>query len=272
MSTTHATRRRHGAFTLIELLVVIAIIAILAAILFPVFGKARARARQTSCLSNLRQIGMAAMQYAQDYDGLILRDASAGSVIDRNFLGEAVPPRGYAEAYYWQTLWLPYVKNTQVYFCPDGNDDWKNAPRYANGWREVWGHYGVNYEGLAKRRAPHYINIVDDVPTPAQTFLVMDSWSTSPAVDGNDNPARWFGCGAAGAGDDVGLGYNLPRGDSRRGDRHNGMHNVAYLDGHAKAVPGTKLHRELVLSGLNSDFTAYQMLPGDCADRANYPQ
>jgi prepilin-type N-terminal cleavage/methylation domain-containing protein len=75
--------RPRSGFTLIELLVVIAIIAILAAILFPVFARARAKARQASCLSNLKQIGMAAQQYMQDYDGLILRDASSLSVIDK---------------------------------------------------------------------------------------------------------------------------------------------------------------------------------------------
>src|SRR5438445_4350529 len=62
------TRPRFGAFTLIELLVVIAIIAILAAILFPVFAEARESARKASCLSNCRQIGLAIMQYVQDYD------------------------------------------------------------------------------------------------------------------------------------------------------------------------------------------------------------
>src|SRR5881396_3209405 len=92
-------------FTLIELLVVIAIIAILAAILFPVFAQAREAARKAVCQSNLKQIGAAAIMYASDYDGYVLRAASSVSQIDRNVFGEPVPVRGYAEAYYWQALW-----------------------------------------------------------------------------------------------------------------------------------------------------------------------
>src|SRR6187200_1061076 len=94
----HPPGRKHG-FTLIELLVVIAIIAILAAILFPVFAQAREKARQTTCLSNHRQIGTAAMMYVQDYD-------------------EAWVPYtvgGGANQKLWPVLFQPYVKNTQVF-------------------------------------------------------------------------------------------------------------------------------------------------------------
>jgi prepilin-type N-terminal cleavage/methylation domain-containing protein/prepilin-type processing-associated H-X9-DG protein len=97
--------KRHG-FTLIELLVVIAIIAILAAILFPVFAKAREKARQASCNSNLKQIGLAFLQYAQDYD--------------EKLFGARVPREG------WTGAIMPYMKNTQVFVCPS----WSGTPRY----------------------------------------------------------------------------------------------------------------------------------------------
>src|ERR1700710_3154638 len=91
---------RASAFTLIELLVVIAIIAILAAILFPVFAKAREKARQASCLSNEKQIGLALMQYVQDSDELLPNRKNEGG--NKN----------------WKTYINPYVKSTRVWVCP----------------------------------------------------------------------------------------------------------------------------------------------------------
>src|SRR3989442_1318662 len=89
-------------FTLIELLVVIALIAILAAILFPVFAQAREKARQTTCLSNLRQIGSAAQMYAQDYE-------------------ERLPGTELGERdgeYFWIEMLAPYAKNCDIFNCP----------------------------------------------------------------------------------------------------------------------------------------------------------
>lgn len=89
--------RRHG-FTLIELLVVIGIISILASILFPVFSRAREKGRQTACLSNIHQIGLAFSMYAQDYE-------------------EVLPPGPG----WWNTIY-PYTHNKQIYACPDRKD------------------------------------------------------------------------------------------------------------------------------------------------------
>src|SRR2546425_7830812 len=96
-------KMRRNGFTLIELLVVIAVIAILAAILFPVFAQAREKARQTACLSNCKQIGTAVMMYAQDYDDN--------------------PPLWFYEVpkvgpVYWHYWLKPYVKNIQGFICP----------------------------------------------------------------------------------------------------------------------------------------------------------
>ncbi len=282
VSKMSQAKRGATAFTLIELLVVIAIIAILAAILFPVFAQARAKARQASCVSNLKQIAMAALQYSSDYDGLVLRDASNASVIDVNVFQEPVPQRGFAEAYYWQTLWLPYTKNAEVFLCPGNPEDFRKADRYKRltgtpplPLREVWGQYGINYEGLAKRRAPYFLdNCLQNMPFPAETFLVMDSWSVSHSVDGADSPRRFFGCGQVdtNALDDVGVGFNLPKNDIRRGDRHSGFANVAYCDGHVKAVKGSTLWRELVLDNVTNKFTGFKADAGVCADTSNYPQ
>jgi prepilin-type N-terminal cleavage/methylation domain-containing protein/prepilin-type processing-associated H-X9-DG protein len=126
-------------FTLIELLVVIAIIAILASILFPVFGRARENARRSSCQSNLKQIGLGMMQYTQDYDErYLVQDISTG----------------LSFAYILQ----PYIKSKQLFLCPSaagqpydpagaypgGNKDhvWKAAATTVSG--DIVGSYGMN--------------------------------------------------------------------------------------------------------------------------------
>ncbi len=102
-----------AAFTLIELLVVIAIIAILAAILFPVFGRARESARRTACISNLKQIGLGVMQYVQDYDECLPRHFYAYPNPGSQGTGNGVDT-----SYKWMDVLHPYVKNTQLFVCP----------------------------------------------------------------------------------------------------------------------------------------------------------
>ncbi len=105
-------------FTLIELLVVIAIIAILAAILFPVFARARENARRASCMSNLKQMGLGAMMYAQDNDETLPPLAwSAGSYLWPN---GSTNPRNT-----WFLRIYPYVKSTQLFNCPSSDIKWQ---------------------------------------------------------------------------------------------------------------------------------------------------
>ena len=112
----HENQMKRRGFTLIELLVVIAIIAILAAILFPVFAKAREKARQTNCLSNVKQIMLSVLQYAQDYDETLPPyrwvQASMPSIwVDRDNWAAN-------DRHFWLQSIYPYVNNLQVYFCP----------------------------------------------------------------------------------------------------------------------------------------------------------
>ena len=126
------------AFTLIELLVVIAIIAILAAILFPVFAQAREKARQTSCLSNLKQLGTATMMYIQDADETMVCYVNQTTV------------SGTAGSYYWTNALDPYVKLRQLWYCPSALGQGTVSANSST--------YGVNLN--------HVATSIDGVPAP----------------------------------------------------------------------------------------------------------
>lgn len=130
----HRANATKKAFTLIELLVVIAIIAILAAILFPVFARARENARKASCASNLKQIGLASTQYSQDYDealyphrfnvatdGNLLLTANGGPGPDAKITGDA------RNRIFWISLLQPYAKSYQVFVCPSNPNGWSGG-------------------------------------------------------------------------------------------------------------------------------------------------
>ena len=152
-------RRPRWAFTLIELLVVIAIIAILAAILFPVFARARDKARQTQCISNLNQIAKAFRMYSQDFDTYMPPTA----VDSRNPLSPI-----------WSALVAPYIKNTGLFRCPsDGTG------RYVETWQDRgWLPYGYNREWAPfspTRNELDYVVQLSRVVQPAMVVVVTDS-------------------------------------------------------------------------------------------------
>jgi len=178
MRTLRPNSRKARAFTLIELLVVIAIIAILAAILFPVFAQARSKAYQATCLSNQRQIGTAIAMYAQDNDEVLPACHSWGYGWTPTVQGR-----------YIQHLTAPYVKNENIWFCPAvGRDrtlavlDPKVKTYGANGTTYIWNHetevppkaiYGtrksVRVSGLAMAAIPR--------PAEAPVLWDMPYWN-----------------------------------------------------------------------------------------------
>jgi prepilin-type N-terminal cleavage/methylation domain-containing protein/prepilin-type processing-associated H-X9-DG protein len=197
MKGRNRLRIRGKAFTLIELLVVIAIIAILAAILFPVFAQARGKARQAACLSNQKQIGNAIMMYVQDYDERMPACNSWGLAWT-----PAVKDR------YIQQLTAPYVKNDNIWFCPAvGRDraltvlDPSIKTYGQNGTSYIWNHQteSPSYGPYKGRKSVTVSGIsISAIPSPAEAPVLWDMpywngicppWSTytglqSPHVHG----------------------------------------------------------------------------------------
>ncbi len=211
--------RKHG-FTLIELLVVIAIIAILAAILFPVFARAREKARQSSCQSNLRQLGLACLQYAQDYDE---RNVDTYRWV-------------YNYLYWWGDLVQPYCHNYQLLVCPTDQWYWtQNRPPVvdpATGqitYPQLDCSYAmpdmrVDYNGNAIHPVPG--SAIGQVQDPTGTFMLVDSRSAQ----------IYSGAGYTTVYRLTDLTDLSTTGMSQVSKRHNDGFDVCYADGHVKFV------------------------------------
>ncbi len=190
--------KRRG-FTLIELLVVVAIIAILAAILFPVFARAREKARQASCQSNLKQIVLGLKMYEQDYDDLGLG-------------GEIYWNSNPDYSRYWGIPIYPYTQNRQVYICPSRTGFTFRLRNDVTGYIEIWdASYGYNMN-LASVKMTY-------LKHPSETIYLLDAYT--PWLDTTTDIY-----------DRVGDGYYEDT--ALETDWHNDGLNVAYVDGHVK--------------------------------------
>ena len=254
-----STRPQSRGFTLIELLVVIAILAILAAILFPVFQKVRENARRTACLSNLKQIGLGLTQYSQDSD----------ETLPRNWSGPGSYCAGQTDGvgggcYKWMDAVYPFVKSEAVFNCPDesfpieyfgGGCGLNNGYSYRKG-NPNCGNTEWNFGSYTVNNA--YYDGTDNVTTPAGSALskLQDPSGTVWATDGHYFEFFWANKAST------------PTIGSLEGHsafqymvgRHDDRVNTLYCDGHAKAQLLTSLLTK------NSQGIIYQLTNEDDAN------
>jgi prepilin-type N-terminal cleavage/methylation domain-containing protein/prepilin-type processing-associated H-X9-DG protein len=224
----HRRPQRRG-FTLIELLVVIAIIAILAAILFPVFAQAREKARTASCMSNCKQLGLAVQMYSNDYDE---------SLPYSGVYGAQHPLFRQYDWALWVVLLNPYIKNFQIWQCPSGKPSVIGPPtdrlKVNYGYNEYLFHNAGGYAKLAMLASTEVG--ISNVSVIADTYLpgIYQDWSNDDGwkIPGEDPK---FGLGR--------LKYaNTLSGSGPYIQRHSGGGaSVVFADGHAAHLPGSKI-------------------------------
>lgn len=246
------------AFTLIELLVVIAIIALLAAILFPVFSRARENARRSSCQSNMRQLSLGLLQYVQDYDETLVM-----SYYGANNLTTVPNPANSSYNWKWMDAIYPYVRNEQAYTCPSDTGDRRTYMNFDRipiaGSTSNFGSYAINntYVNFGDKYTPPTGDQTKGpikmslVAAPATTVWILDNsgqnyannnwkifWYTdsngqSVTLDDSTEPAQL-------------LDYN---GKVFCTARHLGRTNVIYVDGHVKSQKLETLNERKVIGG-----------------------
>ena len=205
-------KKQNSGFTLIELLVVIGIIALLAAIIFPVYSQVRRKSYQTTCLSNLRQIGMATLMYAQDYDDHLLWGGDPSDLHSGGWFGDNAVKVATMKPQ--QEVLFPYLKNKEIWHCPSDFGFDKSGPAdetYLSTHPSSFIQYGSSYYTYT------YLILLEK-PISIMQITTMDGKTGGVANIGFffDATGYWHG--------------------GSQGDLRNYRMNVAFLDGHAKSL------------------------------------
>ena len=262
-------------FTLIELLVVIAIIAILAAILFPVFAQAREKARAISCVSNMKQIGLAVAMYHQDFDEQLIKE----------YYGFPSYPTcdwtGVTHFYSWRAAVQPYIKSITVFACPSNSFAQSSSawyfsiqdPSYPTGYGNFMpSSYATNQDLIGFANGPcatlsSGVNGLAQIDEPASTIMIADT-----QAPWNDTKLDWIGAKSIGDTADTidnGGGPGLPGAPGQfQGNQipafgplpefqnHQGFVNFVFADGHVKSM---KLAQTLLPTSLWDENPPYTL-------------
>ncbi len=288
----------HSGFTLIELLVVIAIIAILAAILFPVFAQAREKGRQTACLSNMKQMGTAMLMYTQDFDEAMINHYYGDYDSDITYA-----PGSTKVLYQWMDAVQPYTKNAAIFNCPSQGDEYLttkegNTPGFGYACMTdeekcQWGAY-VPYDRVPinVENRKHGSYCMNDAYWYGDAAGYPGSEKDNPPVASGDAlgmaaieaPASTIWVGES-VGPSTITGYPIGadwgmymsaappekwRGKTKLGNfvaRHSDIMNALYCDGHVKGINLNWLYSKVntaTVAGTTSENEAGASIPGKC--------